>query len=66
MNQQNNPDITVRLNFGLNTVDISLIQGIEKQLDDSLAPLGFHRTTSGKGGDFAEFNYRQFGKALND
>jgi hypothetical protein len=59
------PDLTVRLNFGLDTASIEFIQGIEKKLDDSLAPLGFHRTTSGKGGDFAEFNYKQFGKAIN-
>ncbi|MGZ4851222.1 MAG: hypothetical protein ACXV2C_07575 [Candidatus Bathyarchaeia archaeon] len=59
-------DITVRLNFGLDTADISLIQGIEKQLDAALQPIGFTRTTTGKGGDFAEFNYRQYAVALTE
>jgi hypothetical protein len=59
----NNDAIKVITNFGLNTADISLIQGIEKALDDALYPLGFVRTTSGKGGDFAEFNFRQYAKS---
>jgi hypothetical protein len=59
-------DITVKLNFGLDTASIEFIQGIEKQLDKALSPVGFTRTGSGKGGDFAEFHYRQFGVALDD
>ena len=55
--------IYVKLNFGLNTAYISIIQGIEKGIDMALSPLGFTRTTSTKDGDFVEINYRKYAKA---
>ena len=63
-NDINKPDITIRLNFVLDTTEIDFIQHIEKSIDCALSPIGFTRVTSTKSGDYVEINYFQYGKAL--
>jgi hypothetical protein len=64
MTEQNTKNIKVTTNNGLGDCSIELVHAIEKDIDVVMARYGFTRTISGKGGDFLEFNYRQFGKAL--
>jgi hypothetical protein len=52
-----NEDIKVRLNFGLNSTDITEIQRIERSIDNALLPLGYRRVTSTKSGEYVEVNY---------
>jgi hypothetical protein len=56
--------VKVKTENGLNDCKICLIQGIEKEIDKVMASNGFSRTTTTKSGDYLEFNYRQFGKAV--
>ena len=63
-NDINTPDITVRLNFGLDNAEIDFIQYIEREISSALSPLGFNTVTSTKSGDYVEINYFQYGKAL--
>jgi hypothetical protein len=57
-------DIVVTINHGLDEYDIEFIQQIEKHIDAALAPVGFTRSTSTKGGKTVEFVYWQFGQCL--
>ena len=52
-------DITVTLNFGLDTRSIRHIQLVEALVDQALLSAGYSRTESSKGGDKITFDYRQ-------
>lgn len=56
-------NVTVETNIGLDNMDISLVQSIEKSVDFAMAANGFHRTTTSKTGDKITLNYRQFAAA---
>lgn len=53
-------EITVTIHRGLDTMEIGLVQEIEKSLDETLGKLGYARTTSMKSGNKIEFNYYAF------
>jgi hypothetical protein len=55
-------DIVVTINHGLDEYDISLIQAIEKAIDDSVGSLGYSRSTTTKDSMHCELVYYQFGK----
>ena len=56
--------VKVKTENGLDDCEIDLVHSIERAVDEAMVKNGFVRTTSGKAGDYLEFNYRQFAKAL--
>jgi hypothetical protein len=54
-------DIVVTINHGLDEYEIGFIQQIEAQIDKALAPVGFSRSLTSKGGDKVELTYYRFG-----
>jgi hypothetical protein len=57
-------DIVVIIRPGLDGYDITMVQAIEKVIDDALNHMGFGRNTSEKRGHKVEFAYGQYCKAI--
>jgi hypothetical protein len=63
---RDNEAITLTLHGGIDSYDTSLIQAIEKTVDEALKPLGFSHIRSEKAFKYVDFGYYQFARANGD